>query len=108
MKREDATIDNVRIHCGQSMRYDAIADGDVFDNQRLTGTYYCERCSTMQPTYETIAPERWRQTLEVLHSTVKGLQSHPHRYTQTVVDRYLYFMETEIDKALHDHKGPSA
>lgn len=38
-------------HCGQPMRYEAIADGDVFDGQKLTGTFYCERCQTMNPTY---------------------------------------------------------
>lgn len=40
-------------HCDRPMRYDKISNGDVFNGQRLTGTYYCERCCTMQPTYET-------------------------------------------------------
>lgn len=43
-----------RKHCNQSMRYDVISNGDIFDGQRLVGTYYCERCSTMQPVYEAV------------------------------------------------------
>jgi hypothetical protein len=44
----------LRIHCNQGMRYDVIVDGDVVDGQQLTGTYYCERCSTMQSTYAPV------------------------------------------------------
>ena len=46
--------EHLPFHCGQLMRYDEIENGDVLDRRRLTGTYYCERCYTMQPTYEDV------------------------------------------------------
>lgn len=44
----------LRIHCNQSMRFEVVSDGHIMDGQRLTGTYYCEHCSTMQPTYAPV------------------------------------------------------
>lgn len=53
--KPDKEVIEQRMHCGQPMRYDGIENGDIFNGLQLTGTYYCERCCTMQPTYKLVS-----------------------------------------------------
>jgi len=56
--------------CNQPMRYDRIDDGAIFNDQRLTGTYYCERCCTMRPTYEPVGNTEHSERLRNLSKSM--------------------------------------
>jgi hypothetical protein len=56
--------------CNQPMRYDRINDGAILNDQRLTGTYYCERCSTMRPTYESVGNTEHNERLRKLSKSM--------------------------------------